>query len=129
MSTVPHNAATAAHAATPPATTAPGGRVFKAAIQHFIDTADALGAPRPGSKELLELVDQIAGFAHELFPGKLVVETGVDPEMRDDVCLLFHVDAAGTVEDVLALEDAWLRRVISIAPGWPGLFRLSIDAR
>lgn len=74
------------------------------------------------------MVDQSAGVARELFPGKLTVQTGVDPEMRDDVCLLFQVDAAGTVEEILALEDVWLRRVISIAPRWSGLFRLSIDA-
>jgi len=52
MSTVPHHAAGAANAEVPPAMTAPGGRDFKAAIEHFITTADALGAPRPASEEL-----------------------------------------------------------------------------
>lgn len=128
MSTVPHHAAIAANADVPPSMTAPGGREFQAAIEHFITTADALGAPRPASEELTKMIDQIAGLARELFPGKLAVQTGVDPEMRDDVCLLFQVDAAGTVEEILALEDVWLRRVNSTAPRWSGLFRLSIDA-
>lgn len=128
MSTVPHHAAGAANAEVPLSMTAPGGRDFQAAIDHFVTTADALGAPRPASEELTKMVDQSAGVARELFPGKLTVQTGVDPEMRDDVCLLFQVDAAGTVEEILALEDVWLRRVISIAPRWSGLFRLSIDA-
>jgi hypothetical protein len=76
----------------------------------------------------VKIAYQIAGFARELFPGKITVETGVDPEMRDDVWLRFEVEAAGTVEEVLALEDAWLHRVTSIAPECSGLFRLSIDA-
>lgn len=106
--------------------TARGGCDFQAAIEHFVTTADALAAPQPASEELTKTIDQIAGVARELFPGKLAVQTGVDPEMRDDVCLLFQVGANGTVEEILALEDVWLRRVISIAPRWSGLFRLSI---
>lgn len=128
MSTVPYHAAGAANAEVPPSMTAPGGRDFQAAIEHFITTSDALGAPRPASEELTKMIDQSAGLARELFPGKLALQTGVDPEMRDDVRLLFQVDATGTVEEILALEDMWLRRVISIAPRWSGIFRLSIDA-
>jgi hypothetical protein len=128
MSTVPHHAAGAANAEVPPSMAAPGGSDFKAAIEDFITTADALGAPRPASEDLTKMTYQSAGFARELFPGKLAVQTSVDPEMRNDVCLLFQVDAAGTVEKILALEDVWLRRVVSIAPRWSGLFRLSIDA-
>ena len=129
MSTVPHHAANAANAGVPPATTAPSGHDVKAAIEHFIIMADALGAPRPPSDELIKLANQMAGIAREMFPGKLAIETAVDPEMSDDVCLVFQVEAAGTVEEILALEDAWLHRVIAIAPRWLALFRLSIGVR
>jgi hypothetical protein len=108
--------------------TAPGGSDLQAAIEDFITTADALGAPRPASDDLTKMTYQSAGVARELFPGKLAVQTGVDPEMRDDVCLLFQVDAAGTIEEILVREDVLLRRVASIAPRWSELFRLSIDA-
>lgn len=129
MSTVHHNVAGTANAETAPAVIAARDAEFAAEIQRFAATADALGAPRPASDELTTIVEQVARFVHDLFPGKLAVETRVDPEIGDDIWLLFRVDACGTVEEILSLEDAWLRRVVSLAPRWPGLFRLSIDAR
>lgn len=131
MSTLPHNPpdAAKAHAAAPVLQAMASGLDLDAAVRHFVATADGLGASRPASDELTTMVYEVAAFTRELFPGKLGVETGVDPEIHDDVCLLFQVEANGTVEEILALEDAWLRRVIPLAPQWPGLFCLSIDAR
>ena len=129
MSTLPHNASDAVNAEARTAVTHLSGGDLEAAVQHFITTADALGAPRPDPDELRKMVHQAADWAREVFPRKLTIDTGVDPEIHDDVCLLFHVEAAGAIEEILALEDAWLRRVTPITKQWPGLFRLSIDAR
>lgn len=100
-----------------------------AAVRHFVATADGLGAPRPASDELLEMVHQVAAFTRDLFPGKMIVETGVDPEIREDVCFLVHVEADGAVGEILALEDAWVRRAAPILRQWPGLFCLMVDVR
>jgi hypothetical protein len=78
---------------------------------------------------LANLTNHVVSFTRELFPGKLVVETDVDPEMSDEVCLLFQVEAAGSVKEILGIEDAWVRRLIALAPQWPGLFCLFIDAK
>lgn len=98
-----------------------------AAVRHFAATADGLGAPRPGSDDIAKMVRQVAAMTLELFPGRLVIDTDVDPEIRDDVCLLFQVDASGSVREIVATESQWHHRLVSIAPMWPGLFCLSVD--
>lgn len=128
MSTLPHDSPDVA-AEAQAAMVAPVRCDFNAPIQHFATITDALGTPRPSTEELPKLVDKIAAFTRELFPGNLAVEISIDPEVRDDVCLLFQVNAAGTIAEILARESRWLRMVSSLAPQWPGLFCLSIDAR
>lgn len=130
MSTYPHNAPDAGTVDRPAVVSPPAtARELDAAIRHFEATADALGAPRPASDELAKMVYQVATITRELFPGKLVVETDVDPECRDDVCLLFQVEATGSVEQIVTLNDRWHRHLLPLAPKWPLLFCLSIDAR
>ncbi|HET6881810.1 MAG TPA: hypothetical protein VFI31_16720 [Pirellulales bacterium] len=131
MSTLPHNLPDAAKPQTAAAVlreTASGLEV-DAAIRDFIATADDLRASRPPSEELAKMANQVAAITRELFPGKLAIETGVDPEIRDDVCLLFQIEASGSVEEILVRHDQWHRRVLPLAPKWPGLLRLAIDAR
>jgi hypothetical protein len=130
MSTVPHDVPDAINAKSPTTVLHEMGRDpdLDAAVRHFASTADGLAARRPASDELTKMIYQLAALTRALFPGKLVVETGVDPEIRDDVCLLFQADASGSVGEILSLNDQWHRRALSIAPEWPGLFRLSIDA-
>lgn len=131
MSTVPQSAAGAARVATP-STISPGigcDLDVDEAVRHFVATADGLGAPRPAADEMLAMTHQMAAFARDRFCGKLLIDTSVDPEAKDDVCILFHVEVAGTVDEIVALYDAWARRAVSVAPRWPGLFCLSIEAR
>ena len=130
MSTLPENAAEAGNAQTTGAVLRQTASEvdIEAAMRHFASTADGLGSRRPASDELTKMIFQLTAVTRELFPGKLLVETGVDPEIRDDVCVLFQAEASGSVDEILALHDQWHRRALSIAPEWPGLFRLSIDA-
>lgn len=129
MSTVPQNTQHTSAVEISAGLTPAGEADIDSALRHFEATADALGATRPASEELAKLTNQVVDFTRELFPGKLHIETDVDPEMRDDVCLLFQVAAAGTVEEIVALNNMWARRVVSFAPSWPGLFCLFIEAR
>jgi len=131
MSTAPQNVPNATHANDAATVFQAVDRGFDlgAALNHFAATADALGAPRPASDELTKMASQVVGLTNELFPGGLAVETSVDPEMRDDVCLLFQVDSNRGVDEIVALDQQWHRGVAAIALQWPGLFCLSIDAR
>lgn len=131
MSTMPQNAPDTTSGANAPAVVRAAERDvdIDAEVRHFADTADGLGAPRPASDELGKMVVQVAALTSELFAGGVAVETNVDPEMRDDVCLLFRVESNGSVEEIVALDKQWHRGLLSIAPQWPGLFCLSIDAR
>jgi hypothetical protein len=129
MSTQPHNAPDAAHVDQSATVLPVAGPDLDAAVRHFVATADAFGAPRPSSDELQHWIHQVVDITRELFPGKLVVETGVDPETPDDVSLLIQVEATGSVDEIVALDDDWHGRIVSIAPQWAGFFRLLIDAR
>lgn len=100
-----------------------------AVVRHFTTTADALGATRPSADQLTTMIHQVALLTRQLFPGKLVIETAVDPETRDDVCFAFQVEARGTAEEIAALDRQWHVGLLPITPGWPGLFCLMIDAR
>lgn len=130
MSTFPQNASDVAKADRPAAVVPHAMSCeLEAVVRHFIATADSVCARRPALDELIKMVCQAATVTHELFPEKFAVETRVDPEIRDDVCLLFQVHAEGDIEEILALRDQWHRRLLSFVPKWPGLFRLSIDVR
>jgi hypothetical protein len=129
MSTAHRNVPDAAHAENAATVVPTMERYLDAAVRHFEAAADALGAPRPASGELTKMVHDVVAFTKQLFPSTLVIETNVDPEIRDDVCLVFQVLAEGSVDEVVALDEQWHRRVLSLAPTWPGLFCLSIDAR
>lgn len=128
MSTQPRNAADSAHTYEQAAVVSGAGSDLDAAVRHFADTADALGAPRPSTSELHGWMRQVADITRELFPGKFVVETGVDPEARDDVSLLIQVESTGGIDKIMALDAHWRMGVLPIAPKWPGLFCLLIDA-
>ena len=129
MSTLPHNAPDTAHTDQQGAVVPIAAPDLDAAVRHFVATADALAAPRPTTEELRTWIRQVADITRELFPGKLVVETGVDPEIREDVSLLIQVEVRGSIEEIMALDEQWHRRVVSVAPKWSGLFRLFFDAR
>lgn len=129
MSTLPYNLSDAVKTDQPATILTAAGPDLDAAVRHFAATADALAAPRPSLEELHGWIRQVADITRELFPGKLVVETGVDPEIRDDVSLLIHVEASVSIEEVMALDERWHLAVIPISPKWPGLFCLLVQAR
>lgn len=129
MSALPHNTSDAGHIDILADVPLPMSLDLDAAVRHFAATADGLGAPRPGSDDLTKMVRQVATMTLELFPGRMAIDTDVDPEIRDDVCLLVQVDASGSVEEIVATERQWHHRLVSIAPQWPGLFCLSVDVR
>ena len=129
MSTVPHNPTDSAHsegqAAIPPSF-----RVdLDEAVRRFEAAAENLGVERPSSVELRRLCDQVMSFTAELFPGAMDVEVRVDPEIADDLYFVFEVLAAGSADEIVERDAEWHRRLVGVARRWPGMFRLSVDAR
>lgn len=127
MSTVPRNPTDSAPAQ---ATVLPAARDhLDEAVRRFEAAAEALGVERPAPAELRRLCGQVAAFTAELFPGEMTVEMRVDPEIPDDLYLVFEVDCTGSVDQIVARDEQWHRRLGSLARKWPGLFCLSVYAR
>lgn len=133
MSTAPHNSPETAKIETH--VTVPSedrGEVdasgLDAAVLRFEAAAKSLKVNRPPQPELKQLCLRVAAFTSELFPGDLAVEIRVDPEIADDLYFVFEVRATGSLEEIVARDEQWHRRLVSIGRDWPGLFRLSIDA-
>ena len=128
MSILPRDPTGAAHAEAR-ATVLPARRDLDQVLRDFEATAEHLHSSRPSAVELNHLCRQIAAMTTELFPGEIALETRVDPEIADDLYLVFEVRASGSIDEIVARDEQWHRRLLSIARNWPGLFRLSIDAR
>lgn len=97
------------------------------AVREFEAAAECIDVDCPSEAELRQLCRQVASFTAELFPRITRIQVKNDPELPDELYILFAVDASGPVDDVLALNDQWHRRVISVEGKWHGLFRLAID--
>ena len=129
MSTMPHDSQEAANTDRPATVLQVMEHHIDGTVREFEAVAASLDAPKPASEELLKLTYQVAALTAELFRGEIGVEINIDPEIKGDVCLLFQVSARGDVDEIVALDEQWHWRVLSVAPRWPGLFSLSIDAR
>lgn len=112
-----------------PATVLPARSELDLALRRFESAAEHLGVHRPPAIELDRLCREIATFTRELFPGAIGVDVRVDPEIPDDLYFVFEVAAVGNFEDIVQRDEEWHRRSVAVARHWPGLFRLSIDAR
>lgn len=99
------------------------------AASGFESAAEKLGIDCPPAVELRQLCRQVAGFTAELFPGAMDVEVRVDPEIADDLYFVFEVLAAGSADEIVERDAEWHRRLVGVARRWPGMFRLSVDAR
>ena len=129
MSTVPHDPTDAAHT-QPQATVLPvAGAHLDEVVRQFEAAAGNLGVELIPPAELRQLCRQVASFTAELFPGGMAIEMRVDPEIRDDLYLVFEVVGTGDVDNLVACDEQWHRHVLLAARQWPGLFRLLIDAR
>ncbi|HEV3006720.1 MAG TPA: hypothetical protein VGX78_19780 [Pirellulales bacterium] len=51
-----------------------------------------------------------------------------DPEIPGEAYFVFHVSAAGTLDEIVASHDEWHRGLRQIDRERRGIFRLSIDA-
>lgn len=98
------------------------------AVRRFEAAAENLGIERPSSAELRRLCGQVATFTAELFPGEICVRVKNDPEILTDLYFVFAIRASENIDDLVARNDQWHRRVMRTEGRRHGLFRLAIDA-
>lgn len=127
MSTLPHDTTSAKAESHAAVLTAPHA-MLSDVVRRYVGAAGRLGIQRPAEAELADFCRQVATFTMALFPGKLTVDMRVDPEIHDDLYLVFEVGATGSIDEIVKLDEQWHRRLLTVAPQWPGLFRLSIAA-
>ncbi|HEX7449183.1 MAG TPA: hypothetical protein VF306_16635 [Pirellulales bacterium] len=127
MSTLHPDTSDAAGAQPPIVTTPLGRSPFEEALRDFEEAAQHFSIATPSSAELQELCQRAEAITRELFPGEFSVEARTDPEIPDDLYLVIEVRAAGSIDEIAALNDEWHGRVCRLPHRIPGLFRLSID--
>jgi hypothetical protein len=74
-------------------------------------------------------LDAVLAMTRELFPGQVVVRRKSDPEIADESYYSLGVQVKGSVEEIVAKDSLWHRRLLEIAPEPVGLYRLSMDVR
>lgn len=126
MSTLPRDTSDTAGVQPPVVPTTPCRSPFEQALLDFEEAAKYFSITTPLSEELRELCQLAEAITRELFPGEFSVEARTDPEIPDDLYLVIEVRAAGSIDEVAALNDEWHGRVCRLPRRFPGLFRLSI---
>ena len=129
MSTVPRDLtdaiATGSHAAVIPAVRPNADDL----VREIQSAAHQLGCRCPSSSDLSDLCRQVLGFTVEIFPGEPCIQVRNDPEIPDDLYVVFGVAATGTIDEIAAKNDDWHARVSRLPSKFSGLFRLSIAVR
>ena len=69
---------------------------------------------------------QVLALTRELFAGKIRVYDAEDPEIPGDRYHVFEVTAEGDVDELLAWDDQWHRRLCQLPDRIPGQYRLCI---
>lgn len=97
-------------------------------VKRFGIAAQSLGIEQPAAAELKRLCAEVIAVTEQLFPGEMRARVKNDPEIPDDLYFVFAVRAVGDIDDLVARNDQWHRRVVKIEDARHGLFRLAIDA-
>lgn len=98
-------------------------------VREFEAAAKLLGVSQPTAIELDGLCCQVAAFTAELFPGEMRISIHNDPDIPDDLYILFGADATGDLDELAAKNDEWHGRICRLPTRFSGLFRLSVVVR
>lgn len=100
---------------------------YDAAVREFEQAAKALSIEPPSDYELRHLCQQVAAISADLFPGEIAVKIKNDPELADDLYIVFHVATASNLEEMMARSREWHLSVHGLAGRWSDMFCLSFD--
>ncbi len=70
---------------------------------------------------------EVIAFTLEVFGSFTDVRVVPDPEVPDDVHIIFDVPVTGSVEDLLAKDRRWSRRLHAAIPRAPRIFSIAMD--
>lgn len=87
------------------------------------------GVPVPSEweGELNEVRETVFRFTKEMFPGPVAQLEGEDPEIAGRVSIVLGVKARGSINDVVALNEQWHRRLRAAAGSHSRKFCLSLE--
>lgn len=99
---------------------------------------DVLAIPPPStiSAEVLataerlgvgQYIPAVTAFTLEIFGGFADVRVVPDPEVPDDVHIIFEVPVTGSVDDLLDKDRRWSRRLHVAIPRAPRIFSIAMD--
>ena len=77
--------------------------------------------------DVAQFWDLVVSLTLEVFGEFTRVRVLDDPEFVGDIHLIFHVPARGSVEEELAREDEWGRRMMRIIPRSPQVYLVFVD--
>jgi hypothetical protein len=123
-----------------------GGIKERQAVNHSMSTQSAeslasqFSIPVPVgaelSAEVLEMAQRLGVSQHlrevveltcDVFEAFTHVDVMEDPEFEGDIHIIFHVPARGSVEEELARESEWGRRLMQIIPRSPQVYLVFVD--
>jgi hypothetical protein len=78
----------------------------------------------PGSSDAVS--EQVLALTREIFPGEVRVYEVEDPEIPGNRYHVFEVSAEGPVDEAMARDELWHRRLCLLPNRIPGRHRLSI---
>jgi hypothetical protein len=104
------------------ATALAGVVVVPSTVSHEVmETAQRLGVVR--------YLPEVIAFTAEIFDGISDVRVDPDPELPEEVFIIFEVPVTGSVGDILDKERKWSRRLLQAVPRAPRPFSLAMDYR
>jgi hypothetical protein len=89
--------------------------------REVVETAQCLGVAR--------YLPEVVAFTAEIFDGISDVRVEPDPEIPEEVFIIFDVPVTESVEDILDKERKWSRRLLAAIPRAPRPFSLAVDYR
>ncbi len=71
----------------------------------------------------------VIAFTREIFGSFSDARVIPDPEVPDDVHIIFDVPVTGSVDDLLDKDGRWSRRLHATIPRAPRIFSIAMDNR
>ena len=76
-----------------------------------------------------QYLPQVIGLTREIYGGFSRVSIYEDPEFGDDTHIVFHVPVNCSIEQALARDLEWGRRLLQIIPRSPRVYMPSLEFR
>ncbi len=72
-------------------------------------------------------LQRVIDLTREVYGGFSDVSVSIDPEIPDDIHIVFRVPVRCSIEEALDLDEEWGRRIMQIIPRSPQVYLTSLD--